>query len=242
MEPDDIIREVKSLSRTRRICTYYRVDLHIHSPESSDYCGDSQISSYDFISNFASRGFDLIAITDHNTGAYIDQAIAARNHLAESEGKNIAVLPGVELSVSPGVHLLAILPHGGSKAISDLLYSLQFPIQHHGDSTKLIDKPIGDITRAVHERNGLLIGAHCNSTNGVVEELSGETRIEWLDTLDALEINSGVNSEKTSHTINYVTNKLNIATAFTFGSDSHDAASSNAGMWVKMAEPSLGKL
>ena len=95
MEPDDIIREVKSLSRTRRICTYYRVDLHIHSPESSDYCGDSQISPYEFISTFASREFDLIAITDHNTGAYIDQAIAARKQLAESEGKTLLYCPGL---------------------------------------------------------------------------------------------------------------------------------------------------
>lgn len=181
------------------------MDLHVHSPASSDYSGDTGISHHEFVSKYIERGLDLISITDHNTGAYIDGAIQARNQIAKEWGKNITILPGVELSVSPGVHLLAILPEGGSAVVSDLLSRLELPVEQHGDTTKLITRSIGDIARIVHERRGLLIGAHCNSTHGVIEELSGQTRLDWLEKLDALEINSGQNEEKVSKTINYVT-------------------------------------
>ena len=242
METDEILTRIKSLSRARRSCTYYQVDLHVHSLASSDYRGKADISPYEFVSAYVARGFDLIAITDHNTGAYIDKAIEARNHIAKEEAKNITILPGVELNVSPGIHLLAILGHGGSAEISGLLSRLELQVDKHGDATKLINLSIGEIAKIVHDRGGLLIGAHCNSTHGVIEELSGQPRLEWLRLLDALEINSGQDETKVSKTIGYVTNDLNVAIPFTFGSDSHDAASDNTGMWVKMAEPSITSL
>ena len=242
MEAGEIVTIVKSLSRAGRSCTYHQVDLHVHSPVSHDYSGDINISPYDFVSTFAARGFDLIAVTDHNTGTFIDKAVAARNRIATEEGKNIAVLPGVELYVSPGIHLLAILPEGGSASISDLLSLLGLPVHQHGDTTKLISKPVGDVAKAVHERGGLLIGAHCNSTHGIVDELDGQARLEWLQAVDALEINSGSTEERVAKTIDYVTNNLKLSIPFTFGSDSHDAASDCGGMWVKMADPSVASL
>ncbi len=242
METNIILTYIKSLSRTRRSCTYYQVDLHVHSPASSDYRGDTDISPYQFVSAYVERGFDLIAITDHHTGAYIDKAIEARNQIAKEKGKNITILPGVELNVAPGVHLLAILGGGGSAGVTDLLSSLKLSVDRHGDTTKPIKSQIEEIAQAVHERKGLLIGAHCNSTHGVVDKLDGQTRLDWLRVLDALDINSGQDETKVSKTINYVTNDLGVTIPFTFGSDSHDAESYNAGMWVKMANPSITSL
>ena len=183
METADILTKIKSLSRSRRSCTYYHVDLHVHSPASSDYSGDPGISPHEFVSAYVERGLDLISITDHNTGAYIDGAIAARDQIAKEVGKNITILPGVELYVSPGVHLLAILAGGGSAAVSDLLSRLGLLVDQHGDTTKLITLSIGDIAHVVHERRGLLIGAHCNSTHGVIDRLDGQPRLEWLERL-----------------------------------------------------------
>ena len=242
METGEILTMVKSLSRVHRACTYHKVDLHVHSPASSDYSGDGNVSALEFVSAFVTNGFDLIAITDHNTGGFIDQALEARHKIASEEGKNITVLPGVELYVSPGIHLLAILPHGGSASISDLLSRLGLPVDRHGDTTKLISQSISDIARTVHERGGLLIGAHCNSTHGVVEGLSGQTRLEWLRAIDALELKSGSDEEKIAHTIDYVTNSLGVPIPFIFSSDSHDCASVNGGMWVKMADSTITSL
>ena len=233
---------VKSLSRARRACTYRKVDLHVHSPASSDYVGDKNVSALEFVSAFVTNGFDLIAITDHNTGVFIDKALEARNKIASEEGKNITILPGVELYVSLGIHLLAILPNGGSASISDLLSRLGLPIDQHGDTTKLISQSISNITRIVHERGGLLIGAHCNSTHGVLESLSGQSRLEWLQAIDALEIKSGSDEVKIANTVDYVTNSLGVPIPFIFGSDSHDCASVNVGMWVKMADLTITSL
>ena len=154
MEDSELLTQIKSLSRLRRACTYYRVDLHVHSPASSDYCGDAGVSPFDFVFAFVDRGFDVIAITDHNTGSYIDQATNARDQIAAETGKNIAVLPGVELHVSPGVHLLAILPGGGSAGVSDLLSRLDLPVAKHGDTEALISRPIEEIAMSVHGRGG----------------------------------------------------------------------------------------
>ena len=60
--------------------------------------------------------------------------------------------------------------------------------------------------------------------------------------MDALEINSASGEDKVSQTMGYVTNDLKVSLPFTFGSDSHNCASHNTGMWVKMAEPSFTSL
>ena len=242
MEDEQIFQLVKSLFRDRRMGRYHRVDLHIHSPVSTDYSGDKNVSEYDFVSAFANRGFDLIAITDHNTGAYVDRAIEARNQLAAKEGKNITVLPGVEMHVSPGIHLLAILPVGGSAAIADLLSHLGLHVDKHGDTDALISKSAGEIADSVHERGGLLIGALCNSNKGVVQVLNGQPRLEWLSALDALEISSETTDDKIDRDINYVSDELGVSIPFIYSSDSHDCASETDGMWVKMADSTLASL
>ena len=245
MDTGEILGAVKSLSRIRRACIYRKVDLHVHSPTSSDYSGDKEVTPREFVSAFVANGFDLIAITDHNTGAFIDKAIEARDEIAREEGRNITVLPGVELYVSPGIHLLAILPQGGSASISDLLSRLGLQVDQHGDTKRLISQSIGGVARTVHERGGLLVGAHCDSTHGVVECLSGQPRLDWLRAIDALEVKSGSDDASIDKTVDYVANSLGIPIPFTFGSDSHDCASASVGMWVKMADstfPSLRQL
>ena len=221
------------------MCTYYKVDLHVHSPCSTDYRGDRSVSPHRFVSDFVSRGFDLIAITDHNSGTFIDGAIEARNRIASSDGKNITVLPGVELHVSPGVHLLAIFPDGGSELIKDLLSRAGMPSDQQGDMSKLISLSINEVAQIVHERNGLLIGAHCNSSKGVIEVLEGQPRLEWLRLLDALDINSASDDTKVDKTVAYVNKNLGVSIPLTFGSDSHDSSCATTGMWVKMAEPTF---
>ncbi len=242
MELNEIPNLVKTLSRPRRVCSFKKVDLHVHSPASPDYDGADNVSPNEFVAAFAARGFDLIAITDHNTGEFVDKAIEASREIESDTGKKLTILPGVEIYVSPGIHLLVILPEGGSSGISDLLSRLGLPIGRQGDTEVMISQQIGEIAREVSERKGLLIGAHCNSSKGIVQDLEGQTRIEWLQAVDALELKSNSNDTKISKTIDYVTNHLSVPMPFVFGSDSHDCAFENTGMWVKMAEPTLTSL
>ena len=221
------------------MCSFYKVDLHIHSPHSDDYRGDKNTTPYSFVSDFISRGFDLIAITDHNSGSYIDEAIEARNRIAREEGKNISILPGVELNVTPGIHLLAVFSENGSEFIKDFLSRLGMTIEQQGKASALVSLSIDEISQTVRDRGGLLIGAHCNSSKGVINELRGQTRRDWLCRLDALDINSGSDKKIAEKTIAYVHRDLGVRIPFIFGSDSHDSSCVNSGMWVKMAEPTF---
>ena len=215
------------------------VDLHVHSPKSSDYRGDTEISACGFVSTFVDRGFDLIGLLiitlESLSTRRSRRVIKSPARMARTSG----YFPESSYMSPPGVHLLAILPDGGSAAISDLLSRLGLPIEQHGDTTKFTSQPIKEISRVVHERGGLLIGAHCNSDKGILQELNGQVRLEWLDAIDALEINSGTKDSSIIKTIDYVTEDLRVSIPFTFGSDSHDCTSEDTGMWVKMAEPSL---
>ncbi|MCY4292990.1 MAG: hypothetical protein OXC72_14725 [Roseovarius sp.] len=61
-------------------------------------------------------GIDCVAVTDHNTGDWIDKLKTAYNDMkrqaeigAPPDGfRELTLFPGVEISVSGGFHLLAI--------------------------------------------------------------------------------------------------------------------------------------
>jgi predicted metal-dependent phosphoesterase TrpH len=75
-----------------------RVDLHIHS-----HASDGQLSPTAVV-NAAVRGrLDVIAITDHDTVAGVNEALSA------ARGQPISVVPGIELSTRHGPHEIHIL-------------------------------------------------------------------------------------------------------------------------------------
>lgn len=75
-----------------------RVDLHIHS-----HASDGQLSPTAVV-NAAVRGrLDVISITDHDTVAGVNEALAA------ARGQPITVVPGIELSTRHGPHEIHIL-------------------------------------------------------------------------------------------------------------------------------------
>ena len=85
-----------------------RIDLHFHTPASKDDYNHLGTTPEQLVANAKQASLDGLAVTDHNTGAWIDQVKA----VATQEG--LAVFPGVEVTVFGGernVHLLAILIH-----------------------------------------------------------------------------------------------------------------------------------
>ena len=66
-------------------------------------------------------GIDCVAITDHNSGEWIDcvkEELVLLNSERPEGFRPIHVFPGVEISVNGGIHLLAIL--GCDKKTSDI--------------------------------------------------------------------------------------------------------------------------
>lgn len=83
-------------------------DLHTHSSAS-----DGQYNPTELVQLAQKRGLTLLAVTDHDTVAGVDEAIGAGNALG------VTVIPGVELSAKEH-HNFHILGYGFGREESEL--------------------------------------------------------------------------------------------------------------------------
>src|SRR6218665_678353 len=77
------------------------VDLHCHS-----HCSDGALSPADLVARAAAAGVNVLALTDHDSGKGVPEAMAA----AEVHG--IQLLPGLELSSNWQGHSVHIVGLG----------------------------------------------------------------------------------------------------------------------------------
>ena len=84
---------------------FWAVDLHVHTPGSNDAAEVDFGSADDIVATSIGQGLSAIAVTDHNTAAWVDQMNAA------AKASDLVVLPGFELSTPDG-HLLGIWEEG----------------------------------------------------------------------------------------------------------------------------------
>jgi PHP family Zn ribbon phosphoesterase len=171
-----------------------KLDLHVHTPASRDYAGPS-ITPDEFVAKTISKGLSAIAITDHNSGEWIDRMKAA------AKGTSLTVFPGVEVSVTGGkggVHIIALFDcDATTKTVENLLANLKFDSQEYGNLDAI--SPLGpeSVVEAIHEAGGLAVLAHADSSKGVLNDMVGQQRIKVMNSpyLSAVEIK---NVEKTA--------------------------------------------
>jgi hypothetical protein len=77
---------------------YY--DFHIHTALSP--CADDDMTPNDIVGMALLNGLDMIAITDHNSFANVASVFGA------ASGKDLIVLPGIEVSTAEEVHVLCL--------------------------------------------------------------------------------------------------------------------------------------
>ncbi len=190
------------------------VDLHLHTPASSDY-QEPDATYLDILRTAAARGLEIIAITDHNTVAgyrrlqeELEQLemLEQLGRLQADEGTRlrefrqlldkILVLPGFEFTATFGFHILGIFPPEKSlREIEHLLLTLNVP-PGELDSGSVTIGASADVLaayRAIREAGGLAIAAHANSSNGVAMRgfpFGGQTKIAYTQdpNLHALEV------------------------------------------------------
>lgn len=194
--------------------TWRRIDLHLHTPGSSDY-QEPRASYLDVLQKAEARGLDIIAFTDHNTVAgYASlrrdiaqlEFLEANNRLLPEESRRlneyrrllskILVLPGFEFTATFGFHILGIFPPETSvRKLEHILLELSIP----EEKLDLGSSEVGattDVLRAyeiIAEAGGLVIGAHVNSTHGIAMiglGFGGQTKIAYTQdpNLHALEV------------------------------------------------------
>ncbi len=172
---------------------WWKCDFHTHTPASSDYGkGKDQLtlgerSPREWLLDFMRAGVDCVAITDHNSGAWIDRVKTALREFESENPKDfrpLYVFPGVEISVSGGVHLLAILACEGSTSdIDSLLGAVGFPSEQKGSGKAVTRRSFVEVVEAIVEAGGIAIPAHVDHFNGLFE-LQGMTLEQALDSKD----------------------------------------------------------
>ncbi len=193
---------------------WYKADLHLHSPASSDY-ENPQITYLEWMRAVAKQDLDIVAITDHNTVAGIGAirreiewltSLESAGRLTDEERKHLAewrelanqvlVIPGFEFTATFGFHILALFPPETSiRHLEHVLLTLNVPADKldNGSTETGASTDVLTAYRLIHEAGGLVIAAHANSTHGVAMRnfpFGGQTKIAYTQdvNLDAMEV------------------------------------------------------
>nr|WP_246186618.1 AAA family ATPase [Methylacidimicrobium tartarophylax] len=203
---------------------------------------------------------DCVAVTDHNSGAWIDPLKAAYAQMkAHADAgqphqsfRELTIFPGVEISVTGGFHLLAIFdPASTTRTITDLLAAIRYR-GSDGDSDGVTEEgPVKVITEVLHA-GGIPIPAHADRPgNGGKALLALRDGSNGASRLDANTIKGiltecpvlAVEWEDRNRRAPECVKSLVEQLARVLGSDCHSFQGSSAPAsrytWVKMAAPNL---
>ena len=157
---------------------WWRVDLHVHSPESHDVDAeqDNDPDWLGWIEAARDAGLDAIAITDHNTAGAVTELQAA---IGEANDPPV-LFPGVELTANDGVHLILLLdPTSQQQDMEDLLSRAGVPpnarTEEDARSTLSVEQILNQLGN-----EALILGAHANGPKGLLTEHDGQQRLAVL--------------------------------------------------------------
>jgi energy-coupling factor transporter ATP-binding protein EcfA2 len=229
---------------------WWKFDLHTHTPASLDYGKGPrqaelrQRTPSEWLLDYMRAGVDCLAVTDQNTGAWIDPLKTALAELetGQPDGfRQIYLFPGVEISVHGGIHVLAIFdPSKTTSDIDTLLGSTGFQ-GSKGSSDSVTTKSFPDVVAEIHRAGGIAIPAHVDNQGGLFT-LHGTTLEQALDCREiiAMEVRDRSSAKPAQY------HEKHLSWTEVIGSDSHHP-SGTVGQrypgshftWVKMAQPNL---
>lgn len=233
---------------------WWKFDFHSHTPASDDYgkgvkqATYQQISPEEWLLNYMRKGIDCVAVTDHNSGVWIDplkhalQYLKSQNH---PDYRPLYLFPGVEISVNGGIHILGIFNINKTTADIDHLLGT---INYHGlrgRSDACTECAASTVIDGITRLGGLAIPAHVDQVRGLFHEFSGST-------LDQVLVNKNVIAMEVVEITKdkpalYIDKKLSWSEVL--GTDSHHPEGSEGECcpgsrftWVKMSTPSCDGL
>ncbi len=200
--------------KTHTAVKWYTIDLHLHTPASSDY-QQPDITYLNILQKAEASGMDMIAFTDHNTVVgyrrmveeiqQLEMLQRLKRLLPEEEARlneyhrlleRIVVLPGFEFTATFGFHILGIFPpEKPIREIEHTLLDLNIPADQldEGSVTVGASSDVLTVYQKINAAGGLAIAAHANSNNGVAMRgfsFGGQTKIAYTQdiNLHALEV------------------------------------------------------
>lgn len=230
---------------------WWKFDFHTHSPASEDYGKGKDQATFrsmmpeDWLLGFMRAGIECVAITDHNSGAWIDRLKQALERLKKQPHPDyspLVLFPGVEVAAHGGVHILAIFdPSADGNTITRLLGAIKFPQGEQGASDAVSPRSPIEVIEAIAAEGGLPILAHADGPKGAFTLLQGASLEQLLRASELMGIEV-CNPATQRPACLQGEGRL----ADVLGSDAHHP-SGNTGQrfpgshftWVKMGTPSL---
>lgn len=141
--------------------SFKRMDLHIHTPLSKCF-QDKSVTPEQIVKKAIDVGLAGIAITDHNTGGWVDDVKKA------AEGTQLVVFPGVEITVQ-NKHLVAIFDPSQNEEKIKRLLTLAKVEEPFGSLQAYTPEDPDTIINIISDEGGLAILVHADSTGGIVK-------------------------------------------------------------------------
>jgi len=223
---------------------WFKFDFHNHTTASGDYQDDT-VSNRDWLLAYMRQGVDAVIISDHNTAANIDSLKNELETMSRDfstgdlpEFKPLVIFPGVELTATGNVHILAIFDQDSSTTDIEQLIgqcnggeSIQRGTPNHELVLQSsVVQIIGIINRNSH---AISIMAHIDSRKGALE-ITNQGELEAA-------FNSGPNAVEISGSLADITNGTHLRLIKDLskvrGSDAHhlDRAGTRT-CWLKMSD------
>ena len=233
---------------------WWKFDFHAHSPISTDYGKGpnqaqlQQTTCKEWLLAYMRAGVDCVAVTDHNSGAWIDplkKALCELQDEGNPDFRPLHLFPGVELSVYGGIHLLAVFDTDKSTAdIDALLGEVRFR-DERGESSGVTEASACDVINAITLAGGIAIPAHVDQDKGLFTAFSGTTLAQVLENSNVFAME--VIDSSTAKPQLYRDKKCHWAEVL--GTDAHHLSGNDQQQypgsrftWVKMSKPSLDGL
>ena len=233
---------------------WWKFDFHTHTPASRDTYwrkSNNEPTPKQWLQHFMNAEIDCIAITDHNSGTWIDGLKAAYECMKqdnETGFRELHLFPGVEISVHGGFHLLALFDTDTTTSDIDTLIGAADYDGAKGDSDGVTRKSAVEVLEAVVRAGGIPIPAHVDADKGLLQLRDNTSTRPALDANTLRQIfkcqdivsKEVIDRSKPKPAL-YEEAKLSWSEVL--GSDCHSFQGENLPgsryTWVKMAEPSL---
>jgi energy-coupling factor transporter ATP-binding protein EcfA2 len=141
---------------------WFKCDLHLHTTASKCF-QDQAITAEEWVDRAIEQGLNCVAVTDHNTGASInDIKIAA-------QGKGLTIFPGVEITCDTSkIHILILFDtNKTTDDVNDFLIKCGIAREDFGKQDTYTSKNIFDVAEIANNDGALVIPAHIDEYNGL---------------------------------------------------------------------------
>lgn len=155
---------------------WFKCDLHLHTPASKCFL-NKEVTADQWVEACLAAGLNCVAVTDHNTGAWIDCVKEAAKDTA------LTVFPGVEITCDTSkIHLLLLFDtEKTSQNIEDFLITCGISRDMFASAEAHSSKTVAEIAKMANDAGALVIPAHIDEFSGLAYEASKASLKEFIE-------------------------------------------------------------